>query len=107
MDTITYECPVFLDKILWHLSLLEDEYKALITRIAVIGSRLTGEYKKDSDLDIAIEYLGLEKEDVVFNLLNMEPLIIGGIVIHFFPCSIEEGHCIEDCGNFSAIDMTK
>lgn len=103
MDTITYECPVFLDKILRHLSLLEDEYKALITRIAVIGSRLTDEYKKDSDLDIAIEYLGLEKEDVVFNLLNMEPLIIEGIVIDFFPCSIEEGHCIEDCGTFQQL----
>lgn len=80
---------MFLDKILRHLSILEDEYKALIIRIAVIGSRLTGEYRNDSDLDIAIEYLGLEKKDVVFDLLNNDPLIVEGIVIDFYPCSKE------------------
>ncbi|MDE5055360.1 hypothetical protein NDK25_24385 [Niallia taxi] len=54
-------------------------------------------------IDIAFEYLGLEKKGVVFDLLNNDPLIVEGIVIDFFPCSKEKGHCIEECESFQLL----
>ena len=42
----------------------------IIEKIEVIGSRQSGRYRNNSDLDILIEYKGDIKEYKVFNVLN-------------------------------------
>lgn len=64
------------------------------TALCAVGSRIKGYYKENSDLDIALQYEGNMKEDVVFEVLNSDPLIVGGITVDFIPYSEYKGHSI-------------
>ena len=72
---------------------IEDNYGELlmddgfvIKEISVIGSRSRGEAHEGSDLDILLEYDGNNiREDVMFNILNFEPLEIEGIKVDINP----------------------
>lgn len=56
-----------------------------IVKVEVIGSRKIGRHRKDSDLDILIEYDNDIKEYVVFNMLNTLSLQYEEIYLDFFP----------------------
>ena len=56
-----------------------------IIDIELYGSRIKEAARKDSDLDILLEYKGNIREDDLFNLLNEEPLYIEGIKIDINP----------------------
>ena len=59
-----------------------------INTLEVFGSRLTGTHRKDSDLDIRIEYFDDIKESDVFNMLNGLELEYDGIKVDFFPVKV-------------------
>jgi predicted nucleotidyltransferase len=65
------------------------------TLICLVGSRVTGNYKEDSDIDIAIQYQGNLNEHVVFNILNERHLYIDGLKVDFIPYSEFKGNCID------------
>ncbi|WP_449539711.1 hypothetical protein [Ferdinandcohnia sp. Marseille-Q9671] len=56
-----------------------------IKKIAIIGSRINRYFYDESDLDIAIEYRGNEREEYVFLTLMEEPLYIDHITVDFLP----------------------
>ena len=56
-----------------------------IKGMSLNGSRLRGDAKEDSDLDVVVEYEGDISEDGLFNILNGEGLKINGITIDFNP----------------------
>lgn len=55
------------------------------TMICIVGSRIVGNCREDSDLDIAIQYKGDIREDDVFNELMVEPLYIYNFKVDFIP----------------------
>lgn len=69
-----------------------------IVDMKVIGSRIAGTARPDSDLDILVEYDGDMKEDAVFNALNDEEnrLAIAGINVDFFPIRKEESGSMQN-----------
>lgn len=52
------------------------------------GSRMRGNAKEDSDLDVVMFYKGNEKEDSLFNLINEHELAIDGIKVDVNPIRI-------------------
>ena len=56
-----------------------------IFNIIVYGSRSRGKEKKDSDIDILVEYDGPYKEYSLFNLFNEYNIEIGGIPVDINP----------------------
>ena len=56
-----------------------------IKGIALNGSRVRGDAKADSDLDVVVEYDSDLSEDTMFNALNEEPLVIEGITVDINP----------------------
>ena len=56
-----------------------------IKGMALHGSRLRGDARKDSDLDVVVEYAGDISEDGLFNVLNEEPLELEGIRVDINP----------------------
>ena len=52
------------------------------------GSRMRGNAKEDSDLDVVMFYKGNEKEDSLFNLINGHELAIDGIKVDVNPIRI-------------------
>ena len=56
-----------------------------ILNIIVYGSRSRGKEKKDSDIDILVEYDGPYKEYSLFNLFNEYNIEIGGIPVDINP----------------------
>lgn len=52
------------------------------------GSRMRGNAKEDSDLDVVMFYKGNEKEDSLFNLINEHELAIEGIKVDVNPIRI-------------------
>ena len=61
-----------------------------VVSIEVIGSRLRGEAKEDSDLDILLYYKGDIKEDTMFNALNPNDITINGISVDINPIRDQE-----------------
>lgn len=68
-----------------------DEYEidVHIVDVAVSGSRSRGLEQEGSDLDVVVEYEGVEREDTMFNTLNEDGLQIGGVKVDINP--ITEG----------------
>jgi Polymerase beta, Nucleotidyltransferase len=62
--------------------------------ICIVGSRIVGNCREDSDLDIAIQYKGDIREDDVFNELMVEPLYIYNFKVDFIPYSEAKGNFI-------------
>ena len=78
--------PINTDKIKQIVkSYILDKIDVDIIDIELYGSRIKEAARKDSDLDILLEYKGNIREDDLFNLLNEEPLYIEGIKIDINP----------------------
>ena len=62
------------------------------------GSRNRGDARKDSDLDVVVEYRGGIREDDMFNTLNggENPLVIEGIKVDINPIRAEESGTLSD-----------
>ncbi len=71
---------------------------AEIVDMKIIGSRITGKAKEDSDLDVLVEYKGKEREDGLFNILNDtdEPLTINGIKVDINPITKGKSGTIDE-----------
>ena len=62
-----------------------DKIDIEIIDIVLYGSRTKESARKDSDLDILLEYKGNIREDDLFNILNDNPLYIDNIKIDINP----------------------
>ena len=73
----------YIDDLL--LGLTEDEFKYI--DMELVGSRINGNNRVDSDLDVILYYSGTMREDGLFNLLNDDSsrLYIGDIVVDINP----------------------
>ena len=67
-----------------------------IVGIDLNGSRLRGDAREDSDLDVVVEYKGDFSEDGLFNILNEEPLTIEGVRIDINPITEEKSGTLEE-----------
>jgi predicted nucleotidyltransferase len=56
-----------------------------IKGIALNGSRMRGDAREDSDLDVVVEYEGDMSEDGLFNILNENPVQIEGVKVDINP----------------------
>jgi predicted nucleotidyltransferase len=74
------------------LNFVDDDFK--ITQISLVGSRLKGTNREDSDLDIAFEYEGKYREDSMCDTLNGEPLMIDDMRVDFIPYAQYKGNHI-------------
>lgn len=74
-----------------------------IVGVKLYGSRTTGLAHDGSDLDVLLEFKGNIREDVLFNLLNEEPLEIDGITLDINPITEGKSGTIEQ---FLQIDRT-
>lgn len=63
---------------------------ALITGIAVTGSRCRGMENSESDLDVVVELATKEREDVLFDLLHEDMPCIDGIIVDINPITTYE-----------------
>lgn len=64
---------------------MEQIENIIIEKIKVIGSRQSGRYRENSDLDILVEYKEDIKEYKVFNMLNGLELEYDGLKVDFIP----------------------
>ena len=62
-----------------------DKIDIEIIDIVPYGSRTKESARKDSDLDILLEYKGNIREDDLFNILNDDPLYIDDIKVDINP----------------------
>ena len=62
-----------------------DKIDIEIIDIELYGSRTKEAARKDSDLDILLEYKGNIREDDLFNILNDNPLYIDDIKVDINP----------------------
>ena len=62
-----------------------DKIDIEIIDIELYGSRTKEAARKDSDLDILLEYKGNIREDDLFNILNDDPLYIDDIKVDINP----------------------
>ncbi|MBQ0035369.1 MAG: nucleotidyltransferase domain-containing protein [Firmicutes bacterium] len=77
----------YIDDLL--LDVREDEFKYI--DMELVGSRINGNNREDSDLDVIVYYSGSVKEDSAFNLLNDEiyRLHIDGIMVDINPKNVD------------------
>lgn len=61
-----------------------------VVDVRLHGSRVRGDNRDDSDIDVVVEYKGDVREDDMFNELNAEPLKFEGISIDVNPINAEE-----------------
>lgn len=76
------------------LNYVGDDFR--ITDIRLVGSRVKGVEREDSDLDIAFVYQGNYGDDSMCDTLNMEPLMIDDFKVDFIPYSERKGSFITD-----------
>ena len=79
-----------------YLDELESEEDFRVKNITIIGSRTRGTAKKNSDLDILVEYEGTMREDDAFNALHYDPIYIEDIPVDINPIRKEESGTTED-----------
>lgn len=74
-----------------------DEYEidVHIVDVAVSGSHSRGLEQEGSDLDVVVEYTGVEREDDMFNILNEDGLQIGGVKVDINPITEEQTGTLE------------
>lgn len=61
----------------------------------VIGSRVNGDAREDSDLDAIVEFKGDAREDSLFNLLHEQPIEIDGVTVDINPITEGKSGTIE------------
>lgn len=73
--------------------ILEDgdlQEEVSVVELWVHGSRMRGDYRPDSDIDVVVFYCSDEtKEDALFNILNSEGIEIEGHKVDFNPIRVE------------------
>ena len=78
-----------------------------IVDIDLHGSRLRGTAKKDSDLDVVVQYNGDIREDDLFNILNENPLEIEGIKVDINPIQEDIKDYMERSNKYDQEVLTK
>ena len=63
----------------------EQELDAEVVDVILSGSRCRGLESDNSDIDIVVEYKGSEHEDTLFNALNEDGFMIGGMKVDINP----------------------
>ncbi len=63
----------------------EQELDAEVVDVILSGSRCRGLESDNSDIDIVVEYKGSEHEDTLFNVLNEDGFMIGGMKVDINP----------------------
>lgn len=66
-----------------------------IVGVKVIGSRVNGDAREDSDLDAIVEFKGDAREDSLFNLLHGQPIEIDGVTVDINPITEGKSGTIE------------
>ena len=67
-----------------------DLQEVSVVELWVHGSRMRGDYRPDSDIDVVVFYYSEEtKEDDLFNILNSEGIEIEGHKVDFNPIKVE------------------
>lgn len=67
-----------------------DLQEVSVVELWVHGSRMRGDYRPDSDIDVVVFYFSDEtKEDALFNILNSEGIEIEGHKVDFNPIRVE------------------
>lgn len=74
----------------------EEILDADIVDVIVSGSRCRGLEKKNSDLDVVVEYKGSIREDDLFNVLHEDAFEISGIKIDINPITEEKSGNLEN-----------
>lgn len=95
----------YIDGIICDVDASVDRYE-----IWLHGSRLRGDNKKNSDLDVVMFYWGKNREDDLFNCLHDEEdkLTLNGIDIDINPVKVTSEKDIEDYKhNSHEYDLTK
>lgn len=67
-----------------------------IKGMALHGSRMRGDAREDSDLDVVVEYEGDFSEDGLFNILNEVPTTIEGITVDINPITKGKSGTLEE-----------
>lgn len=75
---------------------MEDPGAFKVKEITIIGSRTRGTARKDSDLDVLVEYEGSMKEDEAFNAIHSEPIYIDDIQVDINPIRKEQSGTTEE-----------
>ena len=60
------------------------------------GSRMRGDAREDSDLDVVVEYDGDISEDGLFNILNENPITIEGVKVDINPITRGKSGTLEE-----------
>jgi predicted nucleotidyltransferase len=90
LDTLE-NCDIIFDEIIVHLEhVLDMELSSgiKVLEVALVGSRVIGNYRSNSDIDILIEYTGNIGENDLFVLLNNEALFFEDYRIDYIPLQI-------------------
>lgn len=74
----------------------ENQLPVEIVGVDLHGSRLRGQAREDSDLDVVVEYRGDFNEDDLFNIINENAISIDGIQVDVNPIRAEETGTLED-----------
>ncbi len=97
--------------VLRHISTCIEEYEmsCCIIAIAIYGSRNRHTSTDISDLDVVVEYIGIEREDDCFNIFNLNPLYIEDIKVDINPITkFKSGDIVsflEKCRRYDAIQL--
>ena len=90
LDTLE-SCDIIFDEIIVHLEhVLDMELSSNIkvVEIAFVGSRVIGNYRSNSDIDILVEYTGSLGEKDLSTLLNKEALFFEDYRIDYIPLQV-------------------
>lgn len=68
---------------------------AKIVDMAVIGSRSRGIGQKNADLDVAVEFMGNEREDALFEIFHEDSFAIDGVKVDINPIKAEKTGTLE------------
>ncbi len=80
-----------------HVQEIIDTYDmdAQVVGVAISGSRARGLEEVGSDLDVVVEISGSEREDVLFDAFNEDPIVLGGIKVDINPITAEKTGTLE------------
>ena len=67
-----------------------------VVDVKLHGSRVRGDSRDDSDIDVVVEYSGDVREDDLFNELNRNPLMFEGVRIDVNPICADKGETMAD-----------